>query len=181
MANTPIYSAEAVVKVDLASNVTVTTAANLDTFFSTGTAIESLMKDVTIVEPKGDTGKVDLIGQDTNGYQHAVKDRKPASMAEVSGTLILPADGTGLSFFYDDSVSVTGGATRYRSGKVDVKEVSFLLQLTSGTDEINFVLHDCDITSKDTKVSGADTHFEVTFTAKCLPSNYYGPEIVDNS
>ena len=78
------------VKLDLASGITIDSSAALDTFFSSSTAIQGSMKDVTIAEPEGDVSKIDLLGVDTNGFQNAELDEQPFGLATLTGTLVLP-------------------------------------------------------------------------------------------
>jgi len=172
------YAKNAVVKIDLASNITVGSAA-LDTYFSGGSAITGKMKDVTITEPKGDMDKIDLLGQDSNSYQNAEAEEKPAVNAEITGTLVLDGDEVLESFFYDAGSAIAGTHTRYSPGLATVRKISMLLNLDDTTDEVNFVLDNAYPTAKDVKSTGADGHFEVTFTAKCLPRDFHGPEFKD--
>lgn len=173
------FAKNAVVKIDLSSNVTITGAAALDTFFSGGSAITGQMKDISITEPKGDMDKIDLLGTDASGYQNAEAEEKPAVNGEVSGTLILDGDEVLESFFYDAGSAVAGTHTRYSPGLATVRKISMLLNLDDGTDEVNIALDNAYPTAKDMKVTGADGHFEITFTAKCLPRDFYGPEFKD--
>ena len=62
-------ASEASIKMIASGTVSITTAAALDTFFGSATAVEGLLKDITVKEPIGDTGKVDLVGTDDSGYQ----------------------------------------------------------------------------------------------------------------
>ena len=102
------FAKEAVVKIDLAANVTITTAALLDSFFSGATAIEGVMKDITITEPFIDVDKIDLHGTDGSGFQNGELEEKPAALCEISGTLILPGDEVIESFLYDAGTAVSG-------------------------------------------------------------------------
>ena len=167
-------AAESVLKVDLASNVTITGAAVLDSFFSGATAWEGVAKDVTYVEPFGDVEKIDLQGTSADGFQNAELEEKPAVLGELSGTLVLPGDEVVETFFYDAGTAVAGTHTRYRAGKASVRKLAFLINLDDGTDEVSFAITNAIVTSKDSKIGGADAHWEVTFTAKALPRDCYG-------
>ena len=173
------FAKETVCKVDLASNVTITDSAALDSFFSTATAIEAVMKDVSITEPMSKAEKIDLQGTDTNDFQNAEMEEKPSNNAEISGTLILTGDETVETFFYDAGTAVAGTHTRYRAGKATVRKLAFLLNLDDGTDEVSYALTNVHITDKDTKITGADVHYEITFTGVCLPRDMHGPEFKD--
>jgi len=105
---------ECVVKI--VDSVTIDTANPLDSFFSAGTAIEGKMKSVTIVEPKSEGKKIDLLGEDSDGFQNAEMDEAPYTNAEISGTLILDGDEVLENFIYSSSTSIGGTHTRYRVG-----------------------------------------------------------------
>jgi hypothetical protein len=177
-----VWSAsEAEIRLRTTGSITVTTAAALESFFpTTGTAaassIVAVLKNISVTEPMGDVDKVDLMGKDSSGYQHAKKERKPSSMVEITGTAILPGKSNVEKFLYGTAETVTGGYKRYRSGKAVANEVDFLLYLTDGTDVVSYAGTNMDFTAKDIKVTGADGHFECDFTIKGLPSNWYGPE-----
>lgn len=165
---------EAVVKIDAAADVTITSGGALDSFFGSATAIEAKMKDISITEPIQDTEIVNLLGEDANKFQNADKDRKPAGLAECTGTLILSGDENIESeVFSGVSSAITGGFTRYQPAKTTMAEVSILLNLDDGTDEFNVVLDNADLTSRDLPITGSDGHFEMNVTFKCLPKDYY--------
>lgn len=173
------HAKEAVVKIQLASATTITTSAALDTFFSSGTAIAGVMKDISITEPMGDVDKLDLLGQDTNGFQNAELEEKPAGMVEVTGTLILPGDEGIEPFIYSVGSAINGTHTRYTAGYATRRKLALLLNLDDGTDEVNYAGNNMLPTARDSKVTGADGHFETTITLKCLPRDWYGPEFKD--
>lgn len=174
MVNQKIWHArEAVMKV--ASDITITGAAALDTFFSSGSVITGVMKDITFKEPTGEVDQVDLLGTDGNGFQNAEGELKPYSMAEVSGTMILPGGLVTEGFFYPAG-STVAGVTRFQPGKGTIanrRTPSVLLNLTDGTYTTNVVVDNAWVTAKEIKVTGADGHFEITGTLKCLPRDYY--------
>jgi len=174
------YAKEAVIKVGLASAVTISTASALDVFFSggtTGTAIEGVMKDVSITEPTLDVDKIDLLGT-TSSFQNAELEEKPAGMVEVTGTAILPGDEVSEAILFGTVTGATG-FTRYRSGLATARKLAFLLNVTDGTDEVNYAGNNMVMSAHETKVTGADGHFEVTWTLKCLPADWFGPEFKD--
>jgi len=177
MATNIWHARDAVVK--LASSVTITTAAALDTFFSAGTAIEGTMKDITLTEPASDVEKIDLLGEDANTFQNAEGEEKPYSMAELTGTLLLPGDEVIEDLIYPTGTAVGGTHTRYRPGQGTRKTPALLLNLDDGTDEVSFALDNCWLTAKEDSVTGADGHFEMSVTFKCLPRDFYGPEFKD--
>lgn len=167
---------EAIIKFQIAGTITAGTA--LTNSFGSGTAVQAVMKDITITEPMGDIDKIDLLGTDASGYKNAEVEEKPASLAEVSGTLILPGDITYIESYIYDAGSAYSGFTRFSPGKASRRKLGILLNLTDGTDVVNFVLNNAYPTARDTKVTGADGHFETSFTAKCLPRDFYGPEML---
>lgn len=156
--------------------ITITGGTALDNSFTAGSAIQGKMKDITITEPHGDMDKIDLLGTDTNGFQNAEAEEKPAGNAEISGTLILDGDELTELFMYDAGSAITASHTRFRSGKATVRKISMLVNLNDGTDEVNYAMINAYPTARDVKVTGADGHFEITFTAKSLPRDFYGPE-----
>ena len=177
MATKVWHAREAVIK--LAASTTITTAAALDTFFSGGTAVEGVMKDITVTEPASDVEKIDLLGEDSDTFQNAEGEEKPFGMVEISGTAILPGDEVIETFIYPTGTAIGGTHTRYRPGQGTRKKPSFLLNLDDSTDEVNYAGENCWLTAKDVKVTGADGHLEVTLTLKCLPRDWYGPEFKD--
>lgn len=166
-------------EIKLVADPTITTAAVLDSFFSAGTAISGIMKDVTIKEPSSEVDQIDLLGQDSNSFQNAEGEEKPYGMAEISGTAILPGDEVTEIMFYPTGVAIAATHTRYRMATGTRKRPAILLNLDDGTDEVSFVLDNTWITTKEVKATGADGHMEITFTAKCLPRDFYGPEFKD--
>jgi len=174
MVNTKIWHArEAVIKVD--ANPTITTAAALDTFFS-GTAITGIIKDVTLKMPSSDVEKIDLHGEDSGSFQNAELEEKPYGMAELSGTAVLPGDEIVEILFFPTGTTISTTHTRYRPGTGTRKTPSILINLDDGTDEVSYALDNCFVTVDEVKTTGADGHWEFTFTAKCLPRDFYGPE-----
>jgi len=172
------------VKIDLATNIAIDAAGPLDADFAAATTITGFMKNVTIVEPEGDIEKVDLLGV-TSSFQNALLDHKPFGMAELTGTLVLDGDemlvdsGATKQLFFGAPTAIAGGYSRYQAGAftagvLDRPQVAILVVLSDGTDKISFVLDDAYITKYgDVKIDGADGHWEVEVTIKCLPINFY--------
>src|SRR4030042_3163531 len=171
------HARETEVEFSLASAVTISTSAAIDTFF-TGSSMAGNMKNVTIVVPEGAIEKIDLLGE-TSNFQNAELEMKPYGLATISGTLVLPGDEVLETFFMGPSGTVvTGGFTRYQAGSSATSskrpQIAILVNLTDGTDEVSIVLDDAYITKLgDKKISGADGHWEMDFEAVCLPSDYY--------
>ncbi len=172
------------VKVDLASNVTLTTSAALDTFFSSATSISGKMKNVSVVVPEGDVELVNYLGV-TSSFQNADLDQKPFSIAELSGTLILGHDEVlegqtaHTHLFFGAGTAISTTHHRYQAGSIttgdfDRPESAWLINITDGTDEVNMVLDNAFITKfGDVKIDGADGHWEVDVTVKCKPADFY--------
>jgi len=180
------------VKVDLASNVTITTAAALDTFFGgTATTLSAYMKDITIVIPEGDIEQLNLMGFDSAGLQNSELDQKAYGLAEISGTMILGHDelllgdvgSTNEHLFFGTGTDIPSAGTthtRYQAGKLLASglparpESAWLLNLDDGTDEVNIVLDNAFVTKfGDVVLSDGDSHFEVAVTVKARANDFY--------
>ena len=168
---------EAVVKIDLASNVTITESAALDTFFSSGSALHGHLKEISLTGSEGDVEQIDLLGEDSDSFQNADKDKKPFGMVELSGKLVLRGDETIEQFAYGTSVDVNSTHTRYRPGIR--QEVSVLINNDDGTKEVSFALDNADFTKPGDMALNADGHWETDFAIKCLGRDFYGPEFKD--
>lgn len=165
---------DAVIKVDDASDITITTSAALDTFFSSGVSIESYAKNLTITPPEGDVEHVPLIGDDTNGIQNEAGDEKPFGMASVSGTLVHQKDEVLEPFAAKNgSVAVSTTHTRWQIAKGARNQVAILVNFDDATKEVNVVLDNAWITRIGAKTLNADGHFEQEFEIKCLAGDYY--------
>lgn len=170
---------EAVIKMAPASSVTISASAVLDTEFAAATAVTGVMKDITVTEPQRDADKIDLLGT-TSNFQNAGLELKPANMVEVSGTAILPGDEVSEPFIFGSTATAAGGThTTYRGGQTNQSAVAVLINLDDGTDEMNYAGTNMRVTASDSKVTGADGHWEVTWTLKCLPRDWYGPQFKD--
>ena len=173
------------VKVDLASNITLTTSAALDTFFGSSTSISGKLKNVSVVVPEGDVELINFLGV-TSSFQNTELDQKAFGLAELSGTLILGHDEvlegqtSHTHLFFGAGVSINSGAHyRYQAGKITNGEFirpdcAWLINITDGTDEVNMLLDNAFITKfGDVKIDDADGHWEVDVTVKCKPADFY--------
>lgn len=174
------YAKEAAIKLISATGASITSAAAIDTFFTSGTAIEGTMKDITFTEPIGDVDILQFHGvtarDDGVSFQNAEAEEKPAGMGEVSGTAILPGDEAMEAIIYGTGVAVGGTHTRYAPGNQSKTKVAVLLNLTDGTDEVSYAVDNAWLTAREVKSTGADGHMEVSVSFKCLPRDWYGPE-----
>lgn len=156
-------------KIDEAADVTITTAAALNTFWGSGTTIANA-KNVTIAIPEGAVEKIDQLGVDGNSFQNASADEKPFGMATMTGTLVHSGDEVLEVFAYGSGTAVAATHHRYRLGDGNRPQVAILVYLTDGTDVVNVALDNAYITKLgDAKISGADGHWEQDFTITCLP------------
>ena len=182
-------SKESVVKHDAAADVTILTNAALDTFFSGGTVITSVLKNITIVEPESDLNSLNLMGLDGNGYANQEFDEQPYTQGSISGTMVL-TDGSNLEqYAYGAGTAVSGTHTRFFPGKVgNRKALAMLVNLTIATTgvgagsskEVNFAIDNAFITKLgDTRLSDVAGQWERDFTAMCLPKDFHGPEFLE--
>jgi hypothetical protein len=166
---------EASVKILPAASVTISgTGTSLATYFTSGSSIDADMKGVEITEPELSVEKIDLLGNDTNGFQNADVEEKPAGMAKLTGTLVLRGDESAIELnSYESGTSVASTYTRYQVSNGTRKKIAVLVTLDDGTDGVYVALADAFITTKDVKLTGADGHFERSVEITTLPKNYY--------
>lgn len=182
-------SKEMIIKHDAAADVTITTAAALDTFFSAGTAFESFVKNVTIVEPDSDITVLTTGGVTATGYQNQTLDEQPYTLGSITGTAVLTDTSNLEQYAYGAGTDIDSTHTRWYPGKVGNRvEVALLLNLTIATTgvgagaskEVNFAMDNAFITKLgETKLSDVAGHFERDFTAVCLPQDFHGPEFLE--
>lgn len=171
------FAKEATVKVDAAGTSSFAATTVLDTAASAGTAVEGQFKDLSITLPVGDVEKIDLIGT-TSSFQNAELDEKPAGLAEISGTLILPGDELMESEIFGAGTAAGGTHTTYQAGLATRTKVEFMLNLDDGTDEVNFAFDNVVVTEYNPSLN-SDGHMEASFTGKCLPKDCFGPQFKD--
>ena len=160
-------------KIDQATDVTITTAAALDTFFVTaGVVTLGNVKNVTISVPEGAVDKIDMIGVDGNSFQNQDVDIKPFGMATLSGTLVHSGDEVLEPFAYGAGTAIAATYTRFRFDNGTRPEIALLVKLTDGTDVVNVALDNAYMTKLgDIKLSGADGYWEQDFSLTCLPKD----------
>jgi len=177
---------ETIVKFD-SSAVTVLTTDTLSSLFSADDQAESLFKNVTVTPPEGSIEKQDLLGVDSNGFQNALLDEKPYSLATFTGTALLTREGFFEDFMDAGSTSVsTGGNTydRFQFGvmsdtSVGRPTIAILVEnlhpyTGTATARWSALLNNAYITKLgDYRIGGPDTHWEVDVTAVCLPKDFY--------
>lgn len=172
-------ASKATCKIDAASSVTITTSAALDTFFSSGTAFEGYLKDLKVKLPVGDYTNINLHGTDAGGYQNQAGEDKPPGLVEITGTLVWDHDEVLEPEIFGSGDAVNGTHTRYSVGKAAVTKVAVLLNLEDGADEANLAGTNMRLTMGDINSTGADGHFEMPVTFKCLAADFHGPEFKD--
>ena len=177
MANKLFYARESVIKMNLASAVTINTASTLINSFSASTSMEGVFKDFTIKEAKRGVDVVNLQGSDSDGFQNQEIEEKPSELIEVTGTLILPPDEKVETYLYDAGTTIATNWTRYRSGLTARKlAVCFEAVDSTNSKDVSFAGTNMYPTAKDVKVTGPDGHWECSLTLNCLARDFYGPE-----
>lgn len=161
---------EATVKI--ADSVTIDTSAALDTFFSSGTEISADLKDFEIAEPEMAGEKIDLVGEDTDGFQNADWDDKPAGLGAFKGTLVLRGDETLEPHIYGTGTAIASTHTRYRVGDGNTIHPAILINFDDGTKEVNFVVDNTRLRINSTKLA-ADGHAEYDVEGYCLARDFY--------
>jgi len=151
----------------------ITISDPIDTSFSNGTTI-GVMKDITVTPPEGDVAVINYLGEDGSGFQNAELEESAYGLAEISGTMSVDSAETLETIAYGSGTASTTH-TLYQAGDGGrVTDGAFLVNLDNGTDEMSVVLNNIRITKLgDIKPTGTDGHWEIEFTAKCLPKDFY--------
>lgn len=174
------FPKEATIKIDAAADVTIAADGStvLDTAFSSATAIEGQMKDISITSPVGDVEIIQLMGVDGNDFQNAELEEKPPGLFEISGTIVVPGDELIESELFGAGTSATTHTT-YLPGKATRTKVAMLWNLDDSTDEVNWAVSEAIVTEYNPSTTGADGHVEASITLKGLPKNFFGPQFKD--
>jgi len=159
-------------KIDKASDVTITSANNLLGFFSSATTVATI-KDVTVTPPEVTADKVDMIGT-TSSFQNAELEKKPVGMAKISGTIVLDSDEGFETEVFASSTAISSpvAATRYQIGNGSEQDVAILVQLLDSADCVQFAMDNAVFKLGDVKIT-ADGHAEQSFEVICLPRDFY--------
>lgn len=176
------FPKNSVIKIDATGDVTISNSTVLDTAFASATEITEQHKGFSVNLPIGDVNKIDLMGvtsQDSTDYQNAEVEELPAGMVEISGTIVLPGDELMESEIFGTGTAAGGTHTTYEPGQATRTKVAILLNLDDGTDEVSFAARNAYLTKYDISATGADGHFEVSVTFKCLPRDFFGPQFKD--
>lgn len=152
-------------------------------------------KDLTITLPTTESEQVPLLGTSSttvgNGvpstgvFQNALQDFKNTTNASVSGTLALTLANDGTSAVMPDFINLATGVgqaistTHHRhtfgdstSGQAQLLTGGVFLVLDNGTTAGVALLVNPTVNLGDIKATGVDGHFEIDFTANCLPCNF---------
>lgn len=158
------------------------------------TANISELKDITVTYPEQSYEKVDFMGnsaqtvganQQTPGtatgivagnFQNQAVQVTSSGMWQVEGTLVVKGDEDVVDLLgLGASAAITGGYTRYAVGDLNANGNfsrntigSFRLYLNNGNEEESLVLSNVYASLGDVKPTGADGHYERTFTLMCL-------------
>jgi len=170
MAKVKWQARQAVIKFEDDASITLDASAALDTQFASGTAITAYMKDVTITPPEMEVEEIKTMGKDSDGFQNSYMEQKPEGLAMISGTLIMQGDEvleTAMT-----AITTGGSYTTYGYNVEKRSTKSFLVNLDDSTDEVNIVFKSAYLKFGERKPTGTDGHWEQSFEAKCLASNY---------
>lgn len=171
------FAKEGTIKIDAAADITLSSSTVIDTAFASATTIAQF-KDFSITLPNADVDKIDLLGV-TSSFQNAELEEKPAPLAEMSGTIIVPGDELMEGEIWGSGTAAGGTHTTYQPGLSTKIKLALMLNVDDGTDEINWAGTDMQCTQYDPSFTGADGHVEASVTFKCLPKNLFGPQFKD--
>jgi len=166
---------EATLKIDNAKDVTITTAAVLDSFWSSGETITSYARNVTLALPEQSLEKIDLLGVNASSFQNAARDLKPLGMATFSGTMVLPNATTQVleKYYFPTTATVATNYTRYTLATA-ATTVAVLVNMAEGTvTEISAGLDNAVVTRLGDMRITSDGVPEIDFEVTCLPEDVY--------
>jgi len=170
MAQVKWAAKQATVKFIDDSSVTLDSSTKYDTQFSSGTEVTAYMKDATITPPELTVEPIHTLGSDSNGFQNAYTEEKPAGMAMLSGTMVMQGDEI-FETWFTGATNATG-YTDYMYNSDKRSEKAVLVKFSDSTDEVDIVLKTAFIKLGERKPTGVDGHWEQAFEAKCLAANY---------
>lgn len=151
----------------------ITIGDPIDSAFSAGTTV-GIFKEVSVTGPEGDVSLTNYLGEDANGFQNADFEESAFSEAEITGTMVVDNEEILADIAFGSGTAGTshtlhqvGDGSRPTTGAI-------LVNLDNGTDEASVVLNNIIVTqANEISVTGSDGHWEMSFTAKCLPKDYY--------
>lgn len=152
-------------------------------------------KSLTITPPNTQSEQVPLLGtssttvgngvSSTGVFQNALQDFKSTTNAEISGTMAITMANDGTSAVMPDFINLATGAgqaistTHHRhtfgdstSGQTQLLTGGIFLVFDNGKTAGVVLLVNPTVNLGDIKPTGADGHWEIDFTANCLPCNF---------
>lgn len=173
------FPKEADITIIKTSELTLDASSTLKAQFAavSDVAIEGYIKDISLNMNPGDVAKVDTHGTDASGYQNQYLEENTPDVFELTGTLVLPKDQTIDAVISDDTTAVSTTHTRYNYGKAVRARISALFLLEDSSDYWAQAIENSVLTVRNVKPTGADGHFEMEITLKCLISKVVGPEM----
>jgi len=166
---------EATLKIDNAKDVTITTAAVLDSFWSSGETITAYARNVTLALPEQSVEKIDLLGVNASSFQNAARDLKPLGLATLSGTMILPNATTQVldKYYFPTQATVATNYTRYTLA-TKATTVAVLVNMAEGTvTEVSAGIDNAVITRYGDMRITADGTPEIDFEIVSLPEDVH--------
>lgn len=148
-------------------------------FATSGALIAGACKNITITPPETAQEKVDTMGQSNGGgFQNALLDEKPVGTATLTGTLLLGEDETVEDIISGSLAASPSGYARRQYGTDNTSSVQIIaavvLNTPSNNDYITFGFDNAKFTKLgDTRIGGADGHWEQDFTILCLPKDFF--------
>lgn len=173
------YAKNGTFKMDAAASISISATTVLDTAFASATAVTGIFKDLTAEATNAEVDIINLCGT-TGDYQNAAMDEKPPGLVTISGTLVVPGDEVATTEALGSGTAAGGTHTTYRIGKASLTKIAFLVNIDNSSEEVNWAGTNMIVTKFGSpKLSGADGHYEMDFEAKCLPTDFYGPQFKD--
>lgn len=154
-----------------------------------------MCKDITITPPTTESEQVPLLGTSStttgNGvaatgvYQNALQDFKNTTNATISGTLALTLGNDGTNAALPDFINLATGTgqaistTHHRhtfgdstSGQAQLLTGGIFVVFDNGVTAGVTLMLNPTVNLGDIKPTGTDGHFEIDFTANCLPKDF---------
>lgn len=152
-------------------------------------------KNLTITPPTTESEQVPLLGTSsttvgdgvpsTGVFQNALQDFKNTTNGSISGTLALTLANDGSNAVMPDFINMATGTgqeistTHHRhtfgdstAGQEQLLTGGIFLVFDNGSTAGVVLLVNPTVNLGDIKPTGADGHFEIDFTANCLPCNF---------
>lgn len=154
-----------------------------------------MCKEISVTVPQVNSEQVPLLGTtattagsgvlNTGTFQNAIQDYKNATNAEMSGTLALTLANDGTSPVLPDFINLASGTgqaistTHHRhtfgdSASNQAQNLGGAIFLVFDNNVVagTAAMINATVTITDIKPTGADGHWEISFTANCLPCDF---------